>query len=414
MRRMLGRPTLWVAAAVAAGISCENSPTEAPIEIVGDSRAFDVWRPIEGECAAEIHNSYFVVGADGKRYPTWHPPVDETTGCSFGHEHGRDPRGSALFEDIGPIAFGYANEQQDIHDPHTMRHEDHVGHKIEWENGIRMSFEGGAGQILDVTCDVFTKLHQGSHSKDAFTNNLHELIYAIRCSDRTEMRVTLLTAIGRAGEMVASCDRERVIVVGTPTPPNSPDGGGRRAIPDRQCVEEHMLVAPGERSNYDAALRESWEVSMSIRRADNRTIASAHPYFQVLYPSRFYDASMPDGVARPIDMCYETLPDGRAARQGLCESSTSGGAVTDLAYDDPRSRFNGVRRFVDINSNRVANANGPEIWYTDPFGRNGRTEPFPGSIRQYIASVDNSGRVSRGPVIGRNRDYSAPGLRAPN
>jgi hypothetical protein len=402
------------AGAVAVTLSCESSPSAVEVEFAGNSRAYGVWQPAEGECSAQIHDSYSVLGPDGKRYPTWHPPIDEATGCSFGHEHGRDPRGSAMFAAISPIAFGYANEQQDIHDPHTMRHEDHVGHKIEWENDMSMRFEDGAGQILDVRCDVLVKLHQGTHSRDAFTNNLHELIYAIRCSDRTEMHVTMLTAIGRAGEMVASCDRERTIIVGTATPPNSPNGSGRRAIPDRQCIERHMMVAPGERSNYDAALRESWEVSMSIRRADNQTIASANPYFQVLHPSRFFDPSAPNGVARPIDVCYETLPDGRSARQGLCETSTSGGVVTGLTYDDPRSRFNGVRRFVDINSNRVKNADGPEVWYTDPFGRNGRTEPFPGSIRQFIARVDNSARVSHGFVIGRDRDYGGPGIRAPN
>lgn len=412
MTRM--RRALSLAAVVAVSGSCEESPSEVVPEPIGNSRAYDVWRPGPGECAAAVHNAYSAVGPDGKLYPTWHPPSDPATGCTFGHEHGRDPRGSALYAVVGPIPFGYANEQQDIHDPTTMRHEDHVGHKVEWENGMRMSFDGGAGEILDVTCDVLTKLHQGSHSKDAFTNNLHELVYAIRCSDRTEMRVTLLTAIGRPGEFVASCDRDRVIPVGIATPPNSPAGGGRRAIPDRQCVEQHMLVPPGERSNYDAALRESWEVSVSIRRSDNRTIASADPYFQVLHPSRFYDPAMPDGVARPIAVCYESLPDGRAARDGLCAHSTANGTITGVTYDDPRSRFNGVRRFVDINGNRVANANGPAIWYTDPFGRNGRTEPFPGSIRQFIARVDNSARVSHGPVIGRDRDYGAAGVRAPN
>lgn len=33
-----------------------------------------------------------------------------------------------------------------------------------------------------------------------------------------------------------------------------------------------------------------------------------------------------------------------------------------------------------------------------------RTEPFPGSIRQYIARVDNSGRNCNGPNIGRDQD----------
>src|SRR5205807_1369689 len=83
---------------------------------------------------AEVHNSYSVVGPDRKLYPTWHPPVDPVTGCSFGHDHGRDPRGSALYAEVGPIPFGYANEQLDVYDPANPRHEDHFGHKIEWEN----------------------------------------------------------------------------------------------------------------------------------------------------------------------------------------------------------------------------------------------------------------------------------------
>jgi hypothetical protein len=416
MMRIDNAPTALAAALVVfSGLSCDNSPSALLVEPTGYGRSYDVWRPVlPTECAPDVHNAYSVVGLDGKLYPTWHPPTDPATGCSFGHEHGRDPRGSALYRDLDPIAFGYANEQQDIADPHTMRHEDHVGHKIEWENDMRMTFEGGAGQILDVTCDVFTKLHQGSHSKDAFTNNLHELIYAIRCSDRTELRITLLTAIGRAGEMVASCDRDRVIQAGIATPPTSPNGNGRRAIPDRQCIEQHMLVPVGERSNYDAALRESWEVHASIRGVDGRTIASADPYFQILFPSRFFDSTQPDNVGRPITVCYETTPDGRAAREGLCSTSTANGTETGVTYADPRSRFNGVRRFVDINGNRIANTDGPEVWYTDPFGRNARTEPFPGSIRQYIARIDNTARVSHGPVIGRDRDYGAPGVRAPN
>src|SRR5690606_23823597 len=408
------RRAVSLAALFAVTASCEDSPSAVTLEPIGNSRAYDIWRPGPNECSAEIHNSYSTVGPDGKLYPTWHPPIDPATGCSFGHEHGRDPRGSALYGVVGDIPFGYANEQLDIYDPTTMRHEDHVGHKVEWENGMHMTFEGGAGETLEATCAALTKLHQGTHSKDAFTNNLHELVYSIRCSDRTEMRVTLLTAIGRPGEFVASCDRDRVIQVGPATPPNSPVGGGHRASPDRQCVEQFMLVPPGQRSNFDAALRESWEVSFGIRRADGRTIAGADPYYQALYPSRFFDPTMPDNVGRPIAVCYEVTQDGRNADDGLCEQSTGGGTITGMTYDDPRSRFNGVRRFVDVNGNRVNNEDGPVGWYTDPFGRNGRTEPFPGSIRQYVAKVNNNARVNHGPVIGRNRDYGGPGVRAPN
>jgi hypothetical protein len=56
------------------------------------------------------------------------------------------------------------------------------------------------------------------------------------------------------------------------------------------------------------------------------------------------------------------------------------------------------------------------VWYTDPFGKHGRTQPFPGSIRQFIARIDNTrgGLEASGPTLGRNRDYGGPRVHAPN
>ena len=143
----------------------------------GFAQSYGLWTPgPRDDCSAEAHNAYSVVGPDGKLYPTWHPPVDPATGCSFGHDHGRDPRGSALFAQVGPIPFGYANEQLDAYDPANPRHEDHFGHKVEWENDVPLHFgSAAADQLFEIRCDVLTKLHQGTHSRDAFTNNMHEL-----------------------------------------------------------------------------------------------------------------------------------------------------------------------------------------------------------------------------------------------
>jgi hypothetical protein len=228
------------------------------------------------------------------------------------------------------------------------------------------------------------------------------------------MSITIMAAIGTAGEFVSSCDRGRHIQAGTPTPPNSPDGGGHRAIPDRSCIERHMLVSGTNNSNFNSALRESWEISQSIRAANGRTLASFNPYFQVLFPSRFFDPTQAGLVGRPVQMCYGDAITGQQARGDLCRESTGNGSIPGLAYDDPRSEFNGVLRFVDINSNRISNEDGPEWWYTDPFGRNGSPDPFPGSIAQFIAEIDNSGRQGSGPVLGRERNYGGPGVHAPN
>jgi len=398
-----------------AACSSGDDPISPPVAPTGElSVAMRAWSPGSGDtCTPAVHDQYSTIGPDGKRYPTWHPPTDPSTGCNFGHEHGRDPRGSDLHGVVGDIPFGYANEQLDVWDPNGKRHEDHVGHKIEWENDLRFTAGDGVGSFFEVTCDVLVKLHQGTHSRDAFTNNVHELAYHISCGDGTRMHVTVMAAIGRPGEFTRSCDGTR-ITVGTATPANSPNGGGQRKIPDRTCMERHFLVAPGTNSNFSAALHESWEVSTGIKRADNHTLASFDPYFQVFLPSRYHDPLATNLTARPIDACYETEPNGDRAAGDLCAQSTANGTL-QVRWDDPRSRFNGVRRKVDINSNRVNNLEGPNVWYTDPYGRNGRTEPFPGSVRQWIARVNNDrGFNFSGPTIGSNHNHGGPGTHAPN
>jgi hypothetical protein len=334
-------------------VTCDADVT-GPVEPIGFGKAYGIWQPGRFDtCSAAVHDAYSAVGPNGMAYPTWHPPIDPATGCRFGHEHGRDPRGSDLYDLVGPIPFGYANDMLDIFDATRMRHEDHVGHKVEWENDFKLSFDNGGSAVLDISCDALVKLHQGTHSKDAFTNNMHELVYHIRCSDGTEMHVTVMATIGRPGEMVASCDNERVFRVGPATPATSPAGGGKRLIPDRECIERFMLAPPGERSNFHAALRENWEVSQSVRTANGRTLASFDPYFQVMLPSRFLDTSLPGLVGRPIDVCYELAPDGSRANGEECELATANGVVQGVAYDDPRSLFNGADRVVDINSSSL-------------------------------------------------------------
>jgi len=414
MRHTL-RAIVWVAAVV----GCTEHPVVTPGggTPTGFAQSYGVWTPgPRDDCTAAIHDSYSVVGPDGKLYPTWHPPVDPVTGCSFGHDHGRDPRGSALYAAVGPIPFGYANEQLDAYDPANPRHEDHFGHKVEWENGVQMHFGSPAADALfDIRCDVLTKLHQGTHSKDAFTNNLHELAYHILCSDGTELHVTILAAIGDPGQFTRSCDGTTDVVVGPATPANSPAGGGRRLIPDRTCVDQDILVPAGQRSDF-GALHESWQTSNSIERADGHGLAFFNPYFQVFLPSRFYDPKIAPLVGRPIDVCYEVTPTGGRAQGTPCAVSTNNGTIAGVTFDDPRSVFNGVDRVVDVNANIVDNPQGPEVWYTDPFGKHGRTDPFVGSIRQFIARIDNTrgGLDANGPGVGRDRNYGSPRVHAPN
>lgn len=402
--------TLLVTGLAACGDDTLTGPLDpnAP-----QSVAFNTWRPGPGDtCPVSIHQQYSTKGPDGKLYPTWHPPVDPVTGCTFGHEHGRDPKGSKLYVKVGDVPLGYANEQLDIWDPNGRRHEDHVGHKFEWENDVPMRVANGS-PVLSVRCDILYKLHQGTHSKDAFTNNLHEVVYHAECNDGTEIHMTIMAAIGRPGEFTRTCDGARV-VVGTATPANSPNGGGQRVLPDMTCVERHLLVSPGNQSDVKRALHESWQQSLTLKTEQGKVIAHMDPYFQVFLPSRFHDPGRADLVGRAMDMCYFVAPNGNRAQGGTCANATQNGALTGITFDDPRSPFNGVRRQLDINSLDLNNPDGPTVWYTDPFGRNGRTTAFPGSIRQFVARINNTGLDLSGPAIGSQRNYGGTGTHAPN
>ena len=46
------------------------------------SQAMGQWTPAtQDTCTKEFHDTFFVIGPDGKKYPTWHPPAatDPTT-----------------------------------------------------------------------------------------------------------------------------------------------------------------------------------------------------------------------------------------------------------------------------------------------------------------------------------------------
>jgi hypothetical protein len=410
---MSASPSRLALAGAVALVACSSQDGGTGPGNASPSRAFGIWQPgLYDSCTREQHDAYAVIGPDGKAYPTWHPPTGPG-GCSFGHEHGRDPRHSDLSEAAGGVAFGYANEMLAVSDPANPRDEDHVGHKIEWENDVQLPFLSGGSASGFAVCDVLYKLHQGTHSKDALTNNLHELVYHIACEDGTRLEVTMLSAIGRPGMFARSCTQTEFIAVGPPTPANSPEGAGSRLIPDRTCVDRHMLVPDGQQSIYSAALQESWRTFNTLQRSDGRAIAFFDPYFIVDLPSRFHEPASASLVGRPMEACYEVQADGEHASGGWC--ATAAGAGAPIPHDDPRSPFKGTRRTIELNLTQLFNASGPEVWYTDPFGRGGRTDSFPGSLRQVVARTNrNLGLALVGPSIGADRDYGGAGVRSPN
>ena len=460
---MVRRCLLAVLMAAAMAASAAPVPPAAP---GAPSHAVGLWKPhpLYDTCSAAYHDSFSVVGTDGKRYPTWHPPEGTENGapCTFGHEHGRDPRGSALLADIealyGGVLFGFANEQLDEYNraegiADGLRHEDHVGHKIEWENDFEVfesTTSGGANRrALAIRCDFLMKIHQGTHSPDAFTNNLHELLYAAQCRDRadgtvgTKLIAYTMVQFGEPGGFSEGgvAGGFAVVKVGPATPRRSPTGQGLRSIPTLGRVQAAVLVAPGHASNYSSGLYEDWISSNYLRLSGRRdSIASFDPHFAVFLPSRFYwpnakaqalgpgraEADVAAQVGRTIDLCYLTDAAGtRQARGGECDRVPDG--LPRLAYDDPRSPFDGVRREFYFNQTTLVNS-GPTSWYTDPFGGHASPRPFPGAIQQLVAAVDNRRRDDRGRLVvrggrvypfeslafGKDRWYGGKGVHAPN
>jgi hypothetical protein len=264
-----------------------------------------------------------------------------------------------------------------------------------------------------VECDYLIKVHQGSHSADATQNNVHEVFYAARCNDGTELISTTMAGFGAANEFNRSCAPATTI-----TPPTSspyPPSGGERLIADRGCIEQYVLVPgsnPGAQSDI-WALYENWKLDdAGLATAGGTKLASFDPWFAVRNPSRYYSSGTT--VGRTVDAAWETDPaDGGVANRAPW---TEVQELSPFEYRDPRSPFDGAQRDFYVRETTVANAGGPNRWYTDPWGGNASATPFPGSICQIVSPTDNTAypELDR-RLFGREIDYgSSNGVHAPN
>lgn len=449
------------------GVSCSGDPAldparpadpsnPSPSNPVDPSRpasaALGQWTPNAAfdTCTQAFHDTFVVLGPDGKRYPTWHPPVavDPANGreCTFGHEHGRDPRGSALWEfarehfafdanrngrvepaerDASGIPFGYVAEQLFAANaangtPSANRFEDHFGYKIAWENGLRRErLVNGQTQTLDLFCDVLSVVHQETHTVESLASNLHQLTYAIDCNrgaDVSRYSVKLLASVmatfGNPASFVANVPGtgSTTVAFGTAQPANSPAGGTERGrvIPTIDNVRSDIFVPRGQTSNFTTGLVETWSSAVSLGKPDGSELAAFDPAFTVYSPSRFHDPAAPDGIRRSIDLCYSGLDASgqfvddplrasgilRQARGAECGSIAPNGAATGrasrIAFDDPRSPFNGCRRETTFTASTVRNNGGPTVWYTDAYGLGAQTASFNGAVKQYVSATDTS------------------------
>jgi hypothetical protein len=427
----------------------------------------------DGTDVVLAHNMYYVVAYDGKKYPTWHPPVvvNPVTGvgkCFFGHEHGTNPQGYQYWQQIvehfgkdlngdgrisplviaadgritsvgdrAGIPFGIANEMMEGYynkegrDSIFVRHEDHVGHKIEFVNG-EADMQGNSTHVMGnntrdgihvpygksnqlrptgVMCTHLHKFHQGTHSSDAYRNNLHEVIFHSTCKsthpaykDNTVL-LTGMMAFGEPGEYRRFCsiaganfgddrftrvcmdgERDGKCVLNDPLIarlPNSIHSNtlGRNMV-DRVCLER-LRAQP--RGIYFTPY-EIWQGDLRISRPDGSMIAEHGRQWDVLDPIRYVDPSKPAETGYNWDECFAG---------GALAGRTLACGPENIAYDQsvnwssPKAGFKGLRRTTYFGVNHLRNAGGSEIYWTDPLGGNAVERPFQYGLKQFVSRVDS-------------------------
>jgi len=426
-------------------VSCEGDPSPATGGGGGvnaaPSIAMGQWTPTtQDTCTKAFHDTFFVVGPDGKKYPTWHraEETDPTTNqkCSFGHDHGADPSNSALWPAlqqhfafdannsgnieaselaVSGIPFGLVSQQLD--GSSTPRLEDHTAYKIAFANGIaRTLISGGLGATFDLRCDLFAAFNQPTSTADAFASNMFSVTYAVDCNNGNSLPlypvkviVSLMAVYGNPSTFTLDASGTLVEDTGIPVPANSPPGGtelGRR-IPVANNVFAGAFVAANQTSSFDA-LMERWDTQLRLRRVDGSEIATLIPAYRVDDTARYFA----NGLANSIDLCYSGLDAAGAlvsdpslattiVRQvrnnAKCTLIAPNGPSTPIAqrvtFDGAASPFKDCLRTAFFGADVLKNATGSTIWYTTPFGGSANIVTFANSIKQYVSQADTGALV---------------------
>ena len=377
----------------------------------------------------DLHDRYWIQGQnvgqssdpnhpDNLAYHTWHPAIEvhPDTGetCDYGHEHGTSPlRAPAdVFELSGGWpAFGYAAAHAG-----PGRHEDHAGHKVTVAH-FRAAIGNGSGDetLFDAgfECDWLSKIHQGSHSMDAFANHLHEYFLTVRCFDGeneqgvqdgqtvgTAFSIKVMFTYGRPNRFVeencaAGADFDVSVLV---SPDGNPISRSQRETPlgnnssnDRAFVCSDALVYRSLDQDADNALAyaDLWNELIKIESPDGSDAMTIQPYYMVKNPSRviegFPNGASPSQVVRTIDLCYGD--DGAKLDLPLCQDAPA----SNPGWDSPGTPFNGALRAVHFKAISLQNGGGPSAFCTNAFGRR-VDDPLPceaGNIEQRAASYNN-------------------------
>jgi hypothetical protein len=385
-------------------------------------------------CPKALHDTYFVIGPDGRKYPTWHPPstIDPDTGrlCYFGHEHGDDPRASGLFDDLRRhfawdangngriddsewsndrtgVPFGYVVEYATDATARAANTR-HESYKIAWSDAVlRRRLVNGNEQSLDLSCDILLAYAQDSFSTYAVNEALHPLTYAINCNRGTE-------AANLTSKMIVSVLAD--FGSSLAPPPSTAEVAAQRLLPQAETqVYPSAFVTSAATSDLLAALEERWDTVVSVTSSSGSELARFNPGLVVRTPARFQlNAS---AIERSILLCYSGV-DGNGfliadpAQAGSirrqvrgstdCARLSATGPSTPLAqrigFDARDAQFKGCSRQVVLRSQSIRNGTGPTTWYSTATGSGARTTSFSGGIRQYIDSGVSSSALVLAPV----------------
>jgi hypothetical protein len=439
----------------AAGGGGSNAPS---------SQAMGRWTPAtQDTCTQAFHDTFFVVGPDGKKYPTWHPaeatdPANNKV-CSFGHDHGQDPSGSAMWQDLqqhfgfdannngtldaselalSGIPFGYVSEQ--LVASTTPRTEDHTAYKITYSNLVSRSAVSGGNQFTSVDCDLFASYNQPTSTEDAFASNMFSVTYAVNCRSGPSLAqypvkaIVSVMALYRApGSFTLDAVGTQQTVSQSADPPTSPSGGNElgRRIPTDIGVFPGAFVVTGSTSDL-GGLIERWNTQLNLRRSDFTVLATFSPEFRVDDPARYYRTDI-GALARSVDLCYSGLNAagalvsdpalaptivrqvrGVAKCSAIAPNGPGTGTGQRVAFDAPRSPFLGCARVATFGAEVVSNTGGPAIWYTNAFGDSASTVKSANSVKQRIDPGDTNSIVLAPATAGQQSVCSASTVHVPN
>ncbi len=316
--------------------------------------ALPVTTPVAGQpCPLAVHDSSTTTGPDGKLYPTWHPPVDPTTGCFFGHEHGDDPR-TSLASNTMP-AFGYIGGLVGDNEPH-------VGFKVHLLKAGTLDTDGGI-----IPADIRLVFHQGTSGLGRYTTQFHSMQYDAIWRDGSGREMHLMGMADTGGYAGSVCSRQ----------------GNGKTIPEVPCQDPYEI----------------WNLSFDVKVPGE---------FVGPMQSRI-SASAAFAAFDPIVLRHPQSPNTPVYSQDYFTNVAGWQPGVDPFSD--RAIFRGCQREVYGGPSFWHNAGRPTTYYTDAYG-NVVAGPGPGVIEQRVSAVDWDWRTDRIPKV--RTAFCDASVRAPN